>query len=454
MCTNGEDTGVVQPHNHHSTGGIVVLDGEDDLVALARHLCSIPEKRSAHLGTIGYGGTKEGDRVLIAVDRLYDHDVVGAIATALRERGAAVEVLWIDTGGERRFEHTDEIEVTMRRTHWREHPRRWEGIPRIEELAAREGYDLLIHGKGGPVRATDFRYEQIPWLGREHFTPEIVTYPSEIIAAASQETWNVIWNEGQGGQVHLTDPEGTDLTYTLHETYWDGTHHGWVPTPDRWYGHLFGHPTPPLPIADAEGVACGTTSHFARTFSRIQATLEGGQITRLEGGDAYGDGWRALLDEARQTQYPAFPRPGLFYLWEVAIGAHPKIRRPSNIEYWSSGGFEWERRRSGVIHLGFGTFWRGQEEEWAAQRGLLYGHLHIHLLFPTYELITRSGTRHTLIRHGRPTVMDAPSVRRVAEKYGDPDALLKEDWVPSIPGISAPGEYADYARDPGHYIYS
>jgi hypothetical protein len=30
---------------------------------------------------------------------------------------------------------------------------------------------------------------------------------------------------------------------------------------------------------------------------------------------------------------------------------------------------------------------------------------------------------------------------------------LHDDWVPSIPGISAPGTYADYEQDPGRFVY-
>ena len=44
--------------------------------------------------------------------------------------------------------------------------------------------------------------------------------------------------------------------------------------------------------------------------------------------------WRrvaALEDESRDIQYPCFPAPGLFWIWEIAIGTNPKIVRPSNI---------------------------------------------------------------------------------------------------------------------------
>ena len=36
---------------------------------------------------------------------------------------------------------------------------------------------------------------------------------------------------------------------------------------------------------------------------------------------------------------------------------------------------------------------------------------------------------------------------------GDADDLLREDWVPQIPGITCAGSYDDYASNPGKWIY-
>jgi hypothetical protein len=47
--------------------------------------------------------------------------------------------------------------------------------------------------------------------------------------------------------------------------------------------------------------------------------------------------------------------------------------------------------------------------------------------------------------------LDDQEVRALAAKYGDPDKLLAEDWIPDIPGINAPGSYEEYARDPWKY---
>jgi hypothetical protein len=49
-----------------------------------------------------------------------------------------------------------------------------------------------------------------------------------------------------------------------------------------------------------------------------------------------------------------------------------------------------------------------------------------------------------LVDRGRLTVLDDPEVRRVAAKYGDPDELLREDWIPEFDGESGQIIYPSY----------
>lgn len=449
MCTyaDSEDGRKIVP------GGPAVLD-LDELIDFARAIVRQEGIRSPHVGFIGYGEVRPGERVLLAVDSHYEASVINVIAKALREKGAHVDILVTDAGEDKEFDYLDEVRVVMRRRPWTEEPRRWEGLPWVEELARQQGYDLLIHGKGGPTPVTEYRYEQIPWIREEHLRQRATVFPRDVHMLINEKTWEKIWKYGRGGKVRITDPEGTDITFTLFPEYYDETRRGFTEKPLGWFGHLFGHAPPPIiEKEDATGVIAGTTSHFAKPFPQIRVYIEGGRVEQIEGGGPYGEAWRELLAETKEIQYPVFPRPGLFWLWEMAIGTNPKIRRPANVHLHSSGGFEWERRRSGIIHVGIGTRWRGPEEVWAGERGILYGHLHVHLLFPTYEIQAANGEKVKVIEHGRLTALDDPEVRALAAKYGDPDELLKEDWIPEIPGISAPGRYEDFAREPERWIY-
>jgi hypothetical protein len=132
-------------------GGVRRVVAITDLLETARHVARSDEVRRTAAGFIGYGATTPGQRVLIGVDTQTDPLITDAIAAALREMGASVDVVIAQTEADREFDDVDEIRVAIRRQPWVENPRRWEGTPWIEELARTRGYDLLIHGKGGAI---------------------------------------------------------------------------------------------------------------------------------------------------------------------------------------------------------------------------------------------------------------------------------------------------------------
>ena len=139
---------------------------------------------------------------------------------------------------------------------------------------------------------------------------------------------------------------------------------------------------------------------------------------------------------------------------EAAIGTHPKIARPHNMmeSVAARSLSSYERMRSGIIHMGFGNI-LSENTEWARGKNLPGGHFHIHLNFATFEIETRDGRKVKLIDKGRLTILDDPGVRRIAARYGDPDELLREDWIPALPGINAPGNYEkDFAQDPVAWV--
>lgn len=98
--------------------------------------------------------------------------------------------------------------------------------------------------------------------------------------------------------------------------------------------------------------------------------------------------------------------------------------------------------------------WRGNVRT-AEERGLPWGHLHIHLQFPTYVIHTVDGDEITVIENGHLKALDDPDVIAMSERYGEPRGLLTEAWIPPVPGISMPGDYwEDYAPDPNAWLLS
>lgn len=432
-------------------GGVSRVVGLDDILDVARKVVVQDEVRRTAAGFIGYGATKPGERVLIGVDSQTDPDITHAVAKALREMGASVDIVVAQTEADREFDALDEIRVAMRRQPWVENPRRWEGTPWIEDLARTRGYDLLIHGKGGAIPKVTHRYEGFPWVVKDHFDAPSNLFPRELHRLINAKTWSRI-TDNTGSRIQLSDPEGTNLSLTILDApFRDTTRHDYGLSP-KW-GHLMAHPPTPIERADdTTGTIAGTLNHFSRPFPRIEVDVANARMTDIRGGGEYGAAWRDLENESKDTQYPCFPEPGLFWIWEIAIGTNPKIVRPQNIRNLSSGGFEWERRRAGIIHCGIGTRWRSSEEVWAGERHLLYGHLHVHLMSATLIVQTPTGDV-PVIENGRLSAYDDPDVRDLAATYGDPDQLLHDDWIPEIPGITVPGDYAEYAADPTTFIY-
>jgi hypothetical protein len=433
-----------------------------DLLSRARWLVKQPElpndaNKAFAPGWIGYGNVHKGNRILIATDSLQDPAIAQALAYALRERGATVDLICVDAGPDRDIEEVDEIRAMIRRTDWEGNldytPRRYNDIPWVTELMVKHGYDMIIQGRA--YASLPCRWEGHPWNQKEQFLSEEMVFPRDLHQLINDKGWQVVREGAKGARVHVTDPEGTDITWTLFDEYWD--------TPEGfevgWFGerpcinHLMYHPAPPLvPHADAEGVVAGTLAHFAKPYPLIQVQVERGRVEVIEGGGSYGNEWRALFEETKTYKYDQFPREGLFWLWEAAVGTNPKVRRPEKTRMLSTGGWEWERWRAGLLHTGFGTAGPSQCEADAGKNGIPYGHLHVHLQFPTVELIKPDGTVVRTLDHGHLAVLDDPEIRALASKYGDPDTVLGEDWVPPIPGLSVPGEYEVYARDPALWL--
>ncbi|MHB8619202.1 MAG: hypothetical protein ACYDAG_06495 [Chloroflexota bacterium] len=132
MCDSADEAGIVvdpDAQGRASPVPTIELDELESMLGNARALAERPERRTSHVGFVGYGDTKAGDKVLIAVDREYDAAVPDVIARALREKGAKVDVLVLDMGDpNKEFDELDELGVTMRREPWENNPRRWSRI--------------------------------------------------------------------------------------------------------------------------------------------------------------------------------------------------------------------------------------------------------------------------------------------------------------------------------------
>ena len=142
--------------------------------------------------------------------------------------------------------------------------------------------------------------------------------------------------------------------------------------------------------------------------------------------------------------FPYHTKPGFWYLYEIAFGSHPKaFRHPIPLE--ESGNTSPERARSGVIHWGLGIrLWHDpdaptESKKWAEfskKNNTPFDHgWHTHTYFTTYKVRLRNADKWVaLLDKGRMTSLDDPEVRALASRYGNPDDVLAEDWIPEVPG--------------------
>jgi hypothetical protein len=348
-----------------------------------------------------------------------------------------------------------------------------------EYLAKNPAVKGVFWGSGGTTTLRRYmRPHEDKFLGVNVFDnrwtmmSKIAAFPGDVWRLAEERAIEPI---GWSDRLEVTDPEGTNLVSDLTEDM-----------AARWargvyqQGHLYMFPNqatgrfpysvveypafqkkwnPRSPTPRPSGVIAGTANH-AGHYPRVEVHLKDGYISEVKGGGLYGEVWREFLKypKINEVTYPYHDRPGYWLLYEVALGTNPKyFKRPDEN---MRGDNVTERNRSGVLHYGHGIRvhhgpdspeWAKEWVEFTTKNNLPNDHwFHVHNYFSTYRLRVR-GTKNTwlkLIDNGRMTALDSPEIRALASRYGDPKELLAEDWIPEIPGVSAPGRYTEYAQNP------
>ena len=297
------------------------------------------------------------------------------------------------------------------------------------------------------------------------------TFPGDVWKLAEER---VVEPLAWADRAEANDPEGTQMSFDLSEEHakiWGSAAY--------LQGHLFLSPyqaTGRFPYSTVDypalqkkwnaplqtkvnGVFAGTSNH-AGSFPRVEVHVKDGYVTEVKGGGVYGELWREFLKypKINDLTYPYQEKPGYWWFYEAGLGTNPKFfKRPDeNLQ----GDNTSERNNAGVIHWGFGGSVvhdpdKAEESkawiDFPKQNSLPKDHWwHIHNMFLTYKVRVR-GTKNswlTLIDKGEVMAYRSPEVRALASRYGDLNELLSEDWIAHVPGVNAPGKYADYAKDP------
>ncbi len=321
-------------------------------------------------------------------------------------------------------------------------------------------YFAGIGGRGAAARHAGERHEDKIQLGNW-----IYESPQELLskfAGFPGDVWNLLDDRMVAPIPHVmegtfTDPEGTDLHWTL------------TPEQTRFWsqrtgieGHLNIYP-PATGATWKKGVIRAAANHTGFQPAMTVYLSENGRVERVDGGGKTSDIFRMLLEHPKfkNANFPTAPEPGYWYLMQDGFGTNPKAVR--DVEYLKNGTQTWanmaERNRAGVQHFAYShpasRRMDPQDVAYAEANGLPLKHtMHMHVYFPTVRYkLADTGEWITVTDKGIIAPVSDPEVRALAARYGDPDQLLRYDWIPGIPGINVPGDYEkEYASDPWGYI--
>ncbi|MGH9325349.1 MAG: hypothetical protein ACRD2B_01465 [Terriglobia bacterium] len=310
-----------------------------------------------------------------------------------------------------------------------------------------------------------------PYWDRWSVMTEISSYPADVWMLSEEKTIEPL---AFVDKLHVTSPQGTDVSCNIP-----------AEMAQRWArgvyqrGHLYMFPNQAdgrfpysvvnypsqqgtwdarAPLALINGVVAGTDS--VGGYVPLQKDYyKNGYISKVVGGGKYGEILRTFLKypKINSANYPFEGAPGYFYLYEIALGTNPKWF--ISLDGMMHDNLATARMRSGVFHFGLGMrLWHDpsgpfESPAWIAftKKNNLPADHDFHLLnfFATYQLHLRNTDKWvTEVDKGHMTSLDNPEVRALASRYGDPNKILTESWIPDFPGINSPGNFQEYASDP------
>jgi len=368
---------------------------------------------------------KPGERVLIVTDSTIDPILAEGFQEAIRDAGGHVDVINLE--GYPLLEDPIELVDGPNTSKW--FPEWiWEGAKQADVLLCLAFFKFphtpnLPWGRRSRSYSADWRLKgrAIQWeLPPDMLLSPSLTYPLELWDAIDEWTYQSIAN---AKRIEITEDNGTHLTWDLTLEDWaaiegrggdeDGpaTKLPYVP------GHLF----VPFPKSlQFEGEIVINSLTFGGPVEPTRLTVDGRRVTQVDGSGAFADRLRQTFEKYKNETYRGLPGPGANWISTFAACTNPKFRRsPSwenargsaRVHSWCLG-----HRRSGFLHASVGAALENENSKLIR---------HFDMMFPNLFADGRP-----VIEDGHLLALDDPHVREIAARHGDPDELLREDWVP------------------------
>jgi len=364
---------------------------------------------------------KPGERVLMITDSTINPILPEAFEQAIRDAGGHVDTVNLE--GYPLMEDPIALVDEQNTQNW--YPEWiWEGAKQADVVLCLAFLKFphtpkLPFGREAKKAGQAMKGRPVQWeLPPDMLLNSSLTYPLDVWDAIDDKTWELL---GGARRIEISEEDGTNLTFDLTPEDWAAQRNFDEGAPSRGRPYTPGHIFVPFPKdLKLEGEIAIRSLTFGGAVPLTRLTVEGRRVTKINGGGVFGDTLRRSFEEYKDKTYPGLPGPGANWISTFAMCTNPKFRRSPSYESargsarvhsWCLG-----HRRSGFLHASIGSAMATQNHKIIR---------HFDMMFTTVVADGRP-----VIEEGHLAALDAPEVRRVAERYGDPDNLLREDWVP------------------------
>ncbi len=338
---------------------------------------------------------KPKENIVITSDDKTNPMVLEAVSRLVRDKGAKVTLC--------KVEEPPLAEGALEGSHVGER------FIRVAEpfIEARKAADKVINLGGIPdhnpqTTTLDYEYRARRYsLSRGASKPEFLTtpgakFPRELLFRIAQRFLEIV---RKGTSFRLTHPLGTDLTFEGLPGNWGGPTAG-IPA-SGWGKYRLGRCTVGCnPPETANGVV---VSPFCKDVGGIlpgpmRLTFVDGWCEKVEGGKE-AEAFRRLMGDDRNNRR----------IQEIMQGLNPKIsayNEKGELTYDGTSG-------AGKVHMAIGR-----------EVGMFASSQHLTLAYiPGISFYVEDKI---LVDKGRLKILEDPKIRKLAEKYGDPDELLSQ----------------------------
>lgn len=361
---------------------------------------------------------KPGEKVCMVTDDTINPILPQAFEIAIKEAGGTVDR--IDLEGPRDLTDPLDLVDKLFGNNW--YPSWVWDRAKAADVFLHFAFIKLPHTPNAPIHLDGVNPRVVEWeCAPDLLTGDWINFPLELWDAIDAKTWEMLAN---ARRLEITDADGTDFALDLTAEDWARPGRG-----DEAGGlkaglpYIPGHLLIPFP-GDRQGVQ-GTVTVRSLTFGGpvppAKLTVEGRQVTKVDGGGSFGERLRESFERYRDdASYSAQPGPGCNWIATFAMCTNPKARRSptysevagsARVHAWTTG-----HRRSGFIHSSLGS--------------VLLSPTHKNIRHFDIQAPTLKADGRTVVDHGHLVTLDHPEVRKAAERFGDPDRLLTEDWIP------------------------